>query len=109
MGNRLVLRLPTLTPMKRMKDPINPDHYKEGDIECIDAIKASMEPENFHAYLKASVMKYLWRYDKKNDPDICLQKAQWFMNRLVEEHINEYGANQDLWTIEQVEADAEGP
>ena len=92
-----------------MKDPINPDHYKEGDIECIDAIKASMEPENFHAYLKASVMKYLWRYDKKNDPDICLQKAQWFMNRLVEEHINEYGANQDLWTIEQVEADAEGP
>ena len=52
-------------------------------------------------------MKYLWRYDKKNDPDICLRKAQWFMNRLIEEHVNEYGSTEDLWTIEQVEANAE--
>ena len=65
--------------MRRMSDPFNPTHYKEGDIECIDAIKSSMEPTNFHAYLKGSIIKYLWRYDKKNDPDICLGKAQWFM------------------------------
>jgi len=29
------------------------------------------------------------------------------MNRLIEEHVNEYGSTEDLWTIEQVEADAE--
>tara|TARA_R100001510_G_scaffold44509_1_gene41064 strand:- start:29 stop:325 length:297 start_codon:yes stop_codon:yes gene_type:complete len=87
-------------------DPINPSHYKEGNVECIEAIKSSLDTQAFHGYLKASVMKYLWRYDKKNDPNICLQKAQWFMNRLVEEHVNKFGSTEEPWTIEQVEADA---
>jgi hypothetical protein len=98
--------------MEKTQDPINPEHYKQGDVECIDAIKASLPTEAFHGYLKASVFKYLWRYDKKDNPDICLGKAQWFLNRLMQEHANEYGVTEDLWTIEQVEADAdneEGP
>jgi hypothetical protein len=86
-------------------DPINPNHYKEGDVECIEAIKSSLNTEAFHGYLKASVMKYLWRYDKKDNPALCLGKAQWFMNRLVNEHNK--SVEDDLWTIEQVEADAE--
>lgn len=86
-------------------DPINPNHYKEGDVECIEAIKSSLETQAFHGYLKASVMKYLWRYDKKDNPALCLGKAQWFMNRLVNEHNK--SVEDDLWTIEQVEADAE--
>ena len=98
--------------MDKTQDPINPEHYKQGDVECIDAIKASLPTEAFHGYLKASVFKYLWRYDKKDNPDICLGNAQWFLNRLMQEHANEYGVTEDLWTIEQVEADAdneEGP
>ena len=51
--------------MQTESDPINPNHYKAGDIECIDAIKASLDTHAFHGHLKASVMKYLWRYDKK--------------------------------------------
>ena len=86
-------------------DPINPNHYKEGDVECIEAIKSSLDTNAFHGYLKASVMKYLWRYDKKDNPALCLGKAQWFMNRLVNEHNK--SVEDDLWTIEQVEADAE--
>lgn len=86
-------------------DPINPNHYKEGDVECIEAIKSSLNTEAFHGYLKASVMKYLWRYDKKDNPALCLGKAQWFMNRLVNEHNK--SVEDDLWTMEQVEADAE--
>lgn len=86
-------------------DPINPNHYKEGDVECIEAIKSSLNTEAFHGYLKASVMKYLWRYDKKDNPALCLGKAQWFMNRLVNEHNK--SVEDDLWTIEQVEADAD--
>ena len=87
------------------QDPINPSHYKEGDVECIEAIKSSLDTNAFHGYLKASVMKYLWRYDKKDNPALCLGKAQWFMNRLVNEHNK--SVEDDLWTIEQVEADAE--
>ena len=86
-------------------DPINPNHYKEGDVECIESIKSSLNTEAFHGYLKASVMKYLWRYDKKDNPALCLGKAQWFMNRLVNEHNK--SVEDDLWTIEQVEADAD--
>ena len=86
-------------------DPINPNHYKEGDVECIEAIKSSLNTEAFHGYLKASVIKYLWRYDKKDNPALCLGKAQWFMNRLVNEHNK--SVEDDLWTMAQVEADAE--
>ena len=87
------------------QDPINPSHYKEGDVECIEAIKSSLDTNAFHGYLKASVMKYLWRYDKKDNPALCLGKAQWFMNRLVNEH--NQSVEDDLWTMAQVEADAE--
>ena len=86
-------------------DPINPNHYKEGDVECIEAIKSSLDTNAFHGYLKASVMKYLWRYDKRDNPALCLGKAQWFMNRLVNEH--NQSVEDDLWTMAQVEADAE--
>ena len=86
------------------QDPINPSHYKEGDVECIEAIKSSLDTNAFHGYLKASVMKYLWRYDKKDNPALCLGKAQWFMNRLVNEH--NQSVEDDLWTMAQVEADA---
>jgi len=73
-----------------MKDKINPDHYK-GDIECIDAIKASMSKEEFLGYLKGSVMKYLWRYKYKNGLE-DLRKMNWFAMRLE----NEYGYSLDL-------------
>lgn len=43
----------------------NPDHYT-GDIECIECIKASMSKEMFIGYLKGNIMKYTWRFEKKN-------------------------------------------
>ena len=70
-----------------MSDSINPDHYKSGDIECIDAIKASLDKQQFKGYLKASIIKYLWRYEKKNGLE-DLQKAEWFLQRLIKEETN---------------------
>ena len=60
---------------------IDPPHYKYGDIECIDAIKASLTKEQFQGYLKASIIKYLWRYEKKNGLE-DLNKADWFLRKL---------------------------
>ena len=57
---------------------INPAHYKFGGVECIDAIKSSLSPEQFRGYLKASIIKYLWRYEKKNGLE-DLEKADWFL------------------------------
>ena len=61
-----------------------PAHYNQSGIECIDAIAASMTPDEFQAYLKGNVQKYLWRYQHKNGVEDC-RKAQWYLDRLVKE------------------------
>ena len=66
-----------------MEEQINPDHYKRGGVECIDAIKASMSAEAFQGYLKGNIIKYLWRWPLKGEKD--LEKAQWYHNRLTKE------------------------
>ena len=68
-----------------MTDNVNgPDHYNSGDIECIDAIRAAMDKDSFCGFLKGNVMKYLWRYKLKNNPIEDLKKAQWYLNKLIE-------------------------
>ena len=67
----------------------NPDHYNTGAIEAIEAIRASMPPEQFFGYLKGNVMKYLWRYDYKEKPIEDLRKADWYLNRLIDVLIEE--------------------
>ena len=67
-------------------DPVNhPSHYTRGGIECIDAIKASMSPEEFKGFLKGNAMKYIWRYDAKGKPVEDLDKAMWYLTRLRNE------------------------
>lgn len=69
-----------------VSDPVNsPSHYASGDIECIDAIKASMTREAFLGYLKGNIQKYTWRYEKKINPLEDIEKARWYMNKLVDE------------------------
>jgi len=64
------------------KDNINPDHYKDSKIECIDAIESSMTPGSFQGYLKGTIIAYLWRYEKKNGHE-DLNKAQWYLTKLI--------------------------
>lgn len=67
-------------------DPVQkPSHYNQGGIECIEAIKASMTNTDFRAYLKGNVEKYLWRYEKKQKPKQDLEKAKWYLERLIKE------------------------
>lgn len=66
-------------------DMVNsPPHYNSGGVECIEAIKASMTPEAYRGYLKGNVLKYLWRYEKKSVPLQDVQKAQWYLVKLIE-------------------------
>ena len=47
-------------------DAINPTHYKQGDIECIDAIEsATIRKKGLIAVCTANVIKYLWRCEDK--------------------------------------------
>ena len=68
-----------------MHDPVNsPKHYADtcGGIECIDAIEASMNMEEFKGFLKGNVQKYVWRYAQKNGVE-DLKKAKWYLERLI--------------------------
>ena len=67
-------------------DPVNhPSHYTQGDIECIDAIDASMSTSEFRGYLKGNTMKYLWRYGLKGTGIEDLKKSRWYLDRLIAE------------------------
>tara|TARA_X000001382_G_scaffold17204_2_gene10762 strand:+ start:1191 stop:1499 length:309 start_codon:yes stop_codon:yes gene_type:complete len=66
-------------------DMVNsPPHYNQTGIECIHAISAATG-DGFKHYLQGNVLKYLWRFDYKDKPLQDLQKAQWYLNALVEE------------------------
>ena len=65
-----------------MNDPINPNHYKQGGLESIDAIKAFMSEEAFKGFLKGNCQKYLFRYEQKNGIE-DLRKCKWYLERLI--------------------------
>ena len=66
-----------------MKDLVNnPEHYNQGQVECIDAIKAMLSIEEFIGYLRGNSMKYRWRFRYKNGVE-DLKKAEWYENKLL--------------------------
>ena len=69
-----------------MTDNVNhPPHYKQGEIECIDAIKSCLG-DGFKFYLQGNAKKYLWRYEHKGKAIEDLEKATWYINRLKEQY-----------------------
>lgn len=66
-----------------MSDPTSPQHYQQGGIECIDAIRAALGPAGFAAYCHGNILKYTWRYRHKNGLE-DLKKAQVYLGWLIE-------------------------
>ena len=66
-------------------DNVNhPPHYKQGDIECIDAIRAALGREGFISYCRGNAIKYLWRCEHKGGTE-DMHKAEWYVNRANQE------------------------
>lgn len=64
-------------------DNINPNHYKQGNVECIDALEsATVNLKGIEAVCTANAIKYLWRWKEKGGRD-DLHKAQWYITRLL--------------------------
>lgn len=67
-----------------MADAINPSHYKQGKVECIDALEsATVNKTGLEAVCVANVIKYLWRYEAKNGLE-DIRKAQWYLAKLID-------------------------
>jgi hypothetical protein len=60
-----------------------PVHYNTGSVECIEGLEAALTPEEFQGYLKGNAMKYLWRCNHKGNKKQDLDKAQWYLQRLI--------------------------
>ena len=74
---------------ERGHDNVNsPAHYKYGKKETIDVITDCMTNDEFHGYLKGNILKYVSRYKFKGEPLEDLQKAHWYLNRLIKEVSN---------------------
>ncbi len=64
-------------------DPVNsPPHYRQGGVECIDAIRAALTEEEFRGYCKGNALKYIWRERHKGGAE-SLAKAEWYLKKLV--------------------------
>lgn len=68
--------------MVSKKDNVNkPNHYRKGNIECIDAIK-SATGIGYEYYLQGNILKYVWRHEHKNGLEDLL-KAEWYLKELI--------------------------
>ena len=79
----------SLTPSERSRkrgsemDPVNPPHYKKGEIECIDAIKSMLTPDEWRGFLKGTSVAYLWRLGHKDAIEQDARKTLWYVEWLA--------------------------
>ena len=68
-----------------MNDEVNnPKHYTSGKIEALEIIEdATKDLDGLEAFSIGSALKYLIRFDKKNDPIQDLQKAVFYIERVI--------------------------
>lgn len=59
-----------------------PPHYRQSEIECIDAIKSALTADEYRGYLKGNCIKYTWRERFKNGVQ-DIQKLQWYASELI--------------------------
>ena len=66
-------------------DSINPNHYKQGKVECIDCIEsATSNLTGFEGFCTGNAIKYLYRWKQKGGVT-DLEKARWYLNRMLGE------------------------
>lgn len=66
----------------------HPAHYRQGSIECIDALNAMVEGwcHPIAAVLAWQTVKYIWRHPFKGRPTEDLKKARFYLDRLIEQY-----------------------
>lgn len=63
----------------------HPSHYCMSNIECIDAIESALgSSDRIEGFLQGNALKYIWRFRHKGKPIEDLQKAEWYLRRLID-------------------------
>lgn len=82
-GRQVLKRYSDIEIGAKMSDPINPSHYKDGEIECIDALREQLGDENFMGFCQGNAAKYIWRAGKKGDMKEDIKKAIWYLRMMI--------------------------
>lgn len=64
-------------------DNINPNHYKVASIECIDIMQEIYGKESVKEFCRLNAFKYLYRHLHKGKPIEDLEKARWYLDKLI--------------------------
>ena len=67
-----------------MSDAINPAHYRQEKIQCIDAMRYIFGDISVANFCVCNAFKYLWRCKYKNNYNEDLSKALWYLNKAEE-------------------------
>lgn len=67
----------------KKQDPVNPNHYKQGPLECIDVMRLIFGDVSVAEFCRINAFKYIWRHKEKNGIE-DLNKAEWYMNKAME-------------------------
>lgn len=75
-------------PKDQGSDPIHhPDHYIWKGVECIEVIEIMTRGlSGMEAYCMGNIIKYLFRYPKKESAEMDLMKAEQYTN-LLRKHL----------------------
>lgn len=68
---------------ERSEDAVHPNHYKSGEFECIDVMKAQFGAEAVRHFCHLNAFKYLYRAEKKNGVE-DLKKAKYYIEKEIE-------------------------
>lgn len=44
-----------------MTEREDPRRYRHGEIECVDAVRSALTPDEFRGWCKGNALKYVWR------------------------------------------------
>ena len=77
-GGSDILRYRLCAPDEKPEETSPNAHYRQGEIECIDAIRAALTDEEWRGFCKGNILKYVWREKHKGGND-TLVKAQDYL------------------------------
>lgn len=62
----------------------HPQHYAQGNIECIDAMISAYGNDAVRDFCKINAFKYLWRLGHKDEEAQEIGKIKWYLDKYLE-------------------------
>lgn len=69
--------------MKEFDNVERPEHYTDGNFECIDVMIETQGKQAVMSFCICNAFKYIYRARRKNSIE-DIMKARWYLNKYIE-------------------------